>query len=199
MVSEWLQWRFQTRTTNNTADRAVVCESCHLFYNTRKDIDKNLPVASSFSCQLTFGELQLQLRQLLPDLRRQGHTDSRRGLQHHRQQPAWGSLSHGAPVRTAETGPQSRRWGGNTTSGLKKNIYKINKTKPSLVDFDLGGRAGCWCFSRLAATSHRCVRNASRRHDMASCGASRHTWPCVCMQRGRTGRPAGVSVPAVRP
>lgn len=52
----------------------------------------------------------------------------------------------------------------------------------SSVDRGCGGRAGGRRRSRLAATSYRCVRSLCRRHDTASCGASRHTWPWVSTQ-----------------
>lgn len=65
---------------------AVVYISRHLFQNTpRPGLASRCAFSFTRTRQLTFRELQLQLRQLLPYLRRQGHTDGRRGLQHHRQ------------------------------------------------------------------------------------------------------------------
>lgn len=56
-------------------------------------------------------------------------------------------------------------------SDKKNKLYKNNN--PSSAGSE---QKGCWCVSCFAATSHRCVRNLSKRHGTASCEVSGHTW-----------------------
>lgn len=101
-----------------------------------------------------------------------------------------------AMVLQYERQRQSHRWAGDEAKGFffllsffkgRELERQCEINKPSSEESDSGGRAGCWCCSRLAATSHRCVRNVPNRHDRTSCGASRHTWPCECVHVGVWG------------